>query len=312
MTERHSEPLARTGDGRGQLVLDQICKEFVNPRTKQCVVALEDVRLTVEPGEFVAIVGPSGCGKTTLLKVIAGMIAPTSGQLSVQSTASRPSSDDRESGSSTIGMVFQHASLYPWRTLVDNVGFGLELKAQKRSRLDRLRRRTRPIARDALRLVGLEGFERFYPHEVSGGMQQRANLARALVVRPHLLLMDEPFSALDAQTREELQIELQRIAVAADTTAVFVTHDIREAAYLADRVVVMTRRPGRVKTIVEIPTPRPRPFEYHVSDEYVNVTRTLWSLVHSDEADDSRVLVAAQEAERLQSSDATAADEPNV
>jgi NitT/TauT family transport system ATP-binding protein len=161
-----------------------------------------------------------------------------------------------------------------------NVTFALELKARPGRRLRK--KATRALATELLDLVGLAGFEKFYPAEISGGMQQRANLARALAIRPSLLLMDEPFSALDAQTREELQVELQRIALEAATTIVFVTHDIREAAYLADRVVVLGRRPGRVREIVDIPTPRPRPSGYQVSAEFIELTNHIWHLVHDD------------------------------
>lgn len=233
---------------------------------------LDGVELFVRPGEFVAIVGPSGCGKTTLLRLIAGMSAPTQGSIDV---------GQHRATEARTGFVFQQASLYPWRTVLDNVAFGLELKARAPRRRDRSRDRVRSKALALLRLVGLEGFAGFYPHQISGGMQQRANLARALAIEPQLLLMDEPFSALDAQTREELQTELQRVAVEANTTIVFVTHDISEALFLADRVVVLSGRPGSVKDVIEVSTPRPRPLSFQVDPEFVTRRQILWKLVHS-------------------------------
>ncbi|MEV4604372.1 ABC transporter ATP-binding protein [Amycolatopsis sp. NPDC049253] len=237
------------------------------------LVALDGVDLTVRPGEFIAVVGPSGCGKTTLLRLIAGMTGPTRGSIVVGAGEVR---DAR------TGFVFQHASLYPWRTVLQNVAFGLELRAREPRRSRRTRGAVRARARELVELVGLAGFESYFPHQISGGMQQRANLARALAIAPELLLMDEPFSALDAQTREELQIELQRIAVEANTTTVFVTHDIGEALYLADRVVVLTGRPGRIKEVLECPTARPRSLAYQVSEEFLGLRDRAWSLVHRD------------------------------
>ena len=256
----------------GRLVVDELEKVYKATRAGQeDVLALDSVSFSVEPGELVALVGPSGCGKTTLLKVVAGMLDSTSGDVRIEADGAVK---DR------VGFVFQQSSLYPWRTLLDNVAFGLELKAlgSKRGR----RKAARATAAELLTLVGLDGFSKFYPAEVSGGMQQRTNLARGLAIEPSLLLMDEPFSALDAQTREELQIELQRIAIEANTTVLFVTHDIREATYIADKVVVLTPRPGKIKAIVEIPTPRPRPFDYQVSDEFVSISNQLWHLVHEN------------------------------
>ncbi|WP_326835013.1 ABC transporter ATP-binding protein [Amycolatopsis rhabdoformis] len=237
------------------------------------LIALDGVDLTVRPGEFVAVVGPSGCGKTTLLRLIAGMTDPSRGSIVVGAGEVR---DAR------TGFVFQHASLYPWRTVLQNVAFGLELRAREPRRSRRTRRAVRARAAELVELVGLGGFESYFPHQISGGMQQRANLARALAIAPELLLMDEPFSALDAQTREELQIELQRIAVEANTTTVFVTHDIGEALYLADRVVVLTGRPGRIKEVLTCPTARPRPLSYQVSHEFLGLRDRAWSLVHRD------------------------------
>ncbi|MFF4837015.1 ABC transporter ATP-binding protein [Streptomyces sp. NPDC001315] len=261
-----------TGTGGAALRLKDVGMRFSQPNNGRTLTALEGIDLDIEPGEFVAVVGPSGCGKTTLLRLIAAMMPPTSGTIGV--------GDGTAAGART-GFVFQQASLYPWRTVLRNVAFGTELRARTPHRRDRSRKAVRAKAQELIELVGLEGFEDYYPHQISGGMQQRANLARALAIDPQLLLMDEPFSALDAQTREELQIELQRIAVQAGTTTVFVTHDIGEAIYLADRVVVLSGRPGRVREVLACPTPRPRPLKYQVSDEFTDLRNTVWNLVHS-------------------------------
>ncbi len=208
-------------------------------------VALERTSLTIAPGEFICIVGPSGCGKTTLLHCLDGLHAPTSGSILIDGREITAPGRDR-------AMVFQSASLMPWRTVVRNVTYGLELQGVPL-------RVAIPRAQAMIELVGLAGFEDRHPGELSGGMQQRVNLARALVIDPEVILLDEPFAALDAQTRELMQTELLRVWDATKKTAVFITHQISEAVYLADRVVVMSARPGRVKAIVPVPIPRPRP-----------------------------------------------------
>jgi NitT/TauT family transport system ATP-binding protein len=211
------------------------------------VEALHDVGFTVGRGELVALVGPSGCGKSTLLRVVAGLRAPTSGRVEVDGrgvTGPIPS----------VGMVFQAPVLLKWRTVRDNVLLPAELAG-----LDR--RRYRERAESLLRLVGLDGFAERLPRELSGGMQQRASICRALLLDPPLLLMDEPFGALDAMTRDEMNLELLRVwgeSAAARKTVLFVTHSIPEAVFLADRVVVMSPRPGRVARVVAVPLPRPR------------------------------------------------------
>jgi NitT/TauT family transport system ATP-binding protein len=265
-------PAATAFEG-SRVTLNCLGKEFTNrSNPEQPLVALDNIDLTIEPGEFIAIVGPSGCGKTTLLRLIAGMMTPTRGSIAVA---------DGEVSNARTGFVFQQASLYPWLTVLRNVSFGLEMRARTPRRRDRSRRAVRARAEELIRLVGLVGFEDFYPHQISGGMQQRTNLARALAIAPQLLLMDEPFSALDAQTREELQIELQRIAVQAGTTTIFVTHDIAEAVFLADRVVVLGGRPGRVQQILHCPTSRPRSLDYQISEEFTDLRNSAWQLVHS-------------------------------
>ncbi len=207
-------------------------------------IVLDDINLEIVAGEFFVIVGPSGCGKTTLLKIVQGLVAPTGGQVMIGGRVIDGPGADR-------GFVFQHDSLYPWRTVLKNVVFGLELQGVSM-------REARPRAEKMIDLVGLKGYEKYYPHELSGGMRQRVNLARALAIEPSILLMDEPFAALDALTRETMQQELLRIAAAAGTTIIFITHQIDEAIFLGDRVAVMAARPGRVREVIDIEFVRPR------------------------------------------------------
>jgi NitT/TauT family transport system ATP-binding protein len=214
-------------------------------RTGSETLALDRTSLTVAPGEFVCIVGPSGCGKTTLLHCLDGLRIPTGGRILLDGREITAPGPDR-------AMVFQSASLMPWRSVLHNVTYGLEMQNVPR-------RAAIPRAQAMIDLVGLTGFENRHPGELSGGMQQRVNLARALVIDPEVILLDEPFAALDAQTRELMQTELLRVWDATKKTAIFITHQISEAVYLGDRVVVMSARPGRVKEIVPIDIPRPRP-----------------------------------------------------
>lgn len=208
------------------------------------VEALRDIDLTVGPGEFVAIVGRSGCGKSTLLRLVAGLLTPTAGEVIVDGVpVTRPRRD--------LAMVFQRPALLPWRSVLDNVLLPAEIFGLGR-------REYRMRALELLDLVGLDGFHTRSPHELSGGMQQRVALCRSLLCEPQAMLMDEPFSALDALTREELSVQLQRIHMEHKATILFVTHSIDEAILLADRVVVLTPRPGRVTTILEVGIPRPR------------------------------------------------------
>jgi len=206
--------------------------------------ALHDVNLSVGDKEFMCLLGPSGCGKTTLLRIMAGLEKPTSGAVLLDGVPIEGPGPQR-------GMVFQEYSLFPWRTILDNVAFGLELKGvSKDERYDKARR--------YLKTVGLEGFENSYPHELSGGMKQRVAIVRALVNNPKALFMDEPFGALDAQTRNVMQSELLRIWQEQQKTVIFVTHSVDEAIYLADRVVIMSARPGQINEVLEIEIPRPR------------------------------------------------------
>lgn len=230
---------------------------------------LGDVSFDVRQGEIVSLIGESGCGKTTLLRIIQGLVRLDSGSILVDGTPVKAPGRDR-------GFVFQQASLLPWRTARQNVAFGLELQGVPKA--DRTRR-----AVELLELVGLGHAAEQYPHELSGGMQQRVGLARALAIDPAILLMDEPFSALDAQTREVLQIELMRIHEKVEKTTLFVTHDLDEAVYLSDRVVVLAAKPGRVKQVIDIPFEHPRPelAELRIEPRFQEIRREMWSLIRT-------------------------------
>ncbi len=224
------------------LAIHNMTKVF--PKGEGQLVALDDISLEVRDGEFVCILGPSGCGKTTLLRIIAGLEKKTGGSLNLKGKEISGPGPDR-------GMVFQEFALFPWRTVRRNVEFGLEIKgvpADKR----------REVSDKYIELVGLKGFEDSHPNQLSGGMKQRVGIARALANEPAILLMDEPFGALDAQTRNQMQKELLRIWAETKKTVVFITHSVDEAVFLSDRVIVMSSRPGRVKTVHKIDLPRPR------------------------------------------------------
>jgi NitT/TauT family transport system ATP-binding protein len=271
MTRTEPAPVVN-GDGdlaaRGGVHIADARKDFLDPHGELLHV-LDGIDLDVEPGEFVAIVGPSGCGKTTLLRAVQGLERLTSGTVTVAG---------HSPGQLATGFVFQRASLLPWKTVERNVSFGLDLDVIKSSSssLSDKGARQRRVA-ELLELTGLADFKDYYPSQLSGGMQQRVNLARALAIEPVVLLMDEPFSSLDAQTREKLQRDLQEIVLEAGTTTVFVTHDIREAAFQADRVVVMSARPGRIARILEIEEPRPRSAEFQHSDRLAEIAREIWT-----------------------------------
>jgi ABC-type nitrate/sulfonate/bicarbonate transport system ATPase subunit len=236
------------------------------------VAALRDVSLQVLPGEFVCLVGPSGCGKTTLLRLMDGLLEPDAGQILLDG-ARKPTPGPH------AGFVFQSFRLLPWRPVLDNIEFPLQIQ-----HLPRQERQTR--ARDYLRLVGLEGFEHSYPHELSGGMQQRVGLARALALEPEILLMDEPFAALDAQTREFMQIELSRIWEQLGVAVVFVTHSLDEALFLGDRVVLLSPRPGTVQEVLPVPLPRPRwGYDVRATPEFIELRASLWQRIRDMVAD---------------------------
>ena len=236
--------------------------EYRDRSTHQGFVALESLDLDIQQGEFVSIVGPSGCGKTTFIKIVNGLLQATAGEIQL-----RKIGKGREDA-----MVFQDASLFPWYTLVDNVSYGLVCSGVKS-------KEAREWSVPFIKLVGLDGFADKYPYELSGGMQQRANLARALAVDPSLLLMDEPFAALDSQTRELMQAELLRIWNEAQKTVLFITHQIDEAVYLSDRVIVMSARPGRVLADIRIEIPRPRSLDVKRTTEFVRYEEQIWRLI---------------------------------
>ena len=234
------------------------------------VVALSDVSLEIKPGRFVVLVGPSGCGKSTLLMMLAGLRQQTSGTILVNG-APIPAPDPNR-----VGVVFQEASLFPWLTAEENVEFPLALRG-----IARAERRTK--AQEMLKLVGLEGFGERHPHELSGGMKQRVSIARGLVQDPPVLLMDEPFAALDEQTRMTMGDELLRIWAATGKTVVFVTHSLTEAVYLADEVLVMSARPGRIIDRIPIALPRPRTYEMMATDTFGRLRDRIWQQIRKSE-----------------------------
>jgi NitT/TauT family transport system ATP-binding protein len=231
-------------------------------------MALSGINLTIRENEFVSIVGPSGCGKTTFLSVVDGLIPATSGRILVDGTAVTRPGPDR-------AVVFQDSSLLPWRTVMKNVIYGLECARVRRSE-------ARERAQHFIDMVGLKGFENHYPYELSGGMQQRVNLARALVMDPKILLMDEPFAALDAQTREMMQEELLQIWRKSEKTVLFITHQIDEAVFLSDRVIVFSARPGRVKASIDIALERPRSLRLKRDPRFHDLEDRIWSLIQED------------------------------
>ena len=247
------------------LVISGVTMWYERPRTHDRVRALEDVSLTITSGSFVSIVGPSGCGKSTLLSIIDGLVHPTQGEVAVDGRRLTEPGRDR-------AIVFQEASLFPWFTTLRNCGYGLECQGVGRKEAEA---RAAPL----LKLVGLGGFEHHYPSELSVGMQQRANLARALAVDPDMLLMDEPFAALDAQTREFMQAELLDIWAQSKKTVVFITHQIDEAIYLSDHVVVMSGRPGRVLKEIDIDLARPRQLGVKRTPAFAVLEERIWTLL---------------------------------
>jgi NitT/TauT family transport system ATP-binding protein len=263
-----------------KLSIEHLTKHYWLEREDRDVLALSDVSLSVADGEFMAIVGPSGCGKTSLLNIVAGLLPYEEGKVSIDDKQVKGPGIDRS-------VVFQHASLLPWRTIAGNVRYGMEMQrrfdqATMRDRVDHF-----------IKLVGLNGFERHYPSELSGGMQQRVNLARALASDPAVLLMDEPFAALDAQTREFMQAELLKIWTKARKTVLFITHQINEAIYLADRVAVMCARPGRVKEVFEIPFSRPRTLALKRDPRFLQIEDSIWQLIE-EESDRLNIVLAPE------------------
>jgi NitT/TauT family transport system ATP-binding protein len=240
--------------------------EYRDRSSRASLVAIDNIDLDVKDGEFVSLLGPSGCGKSTFLKIVNGLLKATAGEIRLRSVK-----EGREDA-----MVFQDSALFPWYSVLDNVAYGLVCAGVPR-------REARKRAEPMIELVGLQGFGGKYPYQLSGGMQQRANLARALTVDAAILLMDEPFAALDAQTREVMQSELLRIWNAAKKTVVFVTHQIDEAVYLSDRVIVMAARPGRIIADITIELPRPRQLDVKRTPEFAAYEAKIWALIASQQ-----------------------------
>jgi NitT/TauT family transport system ATP-binding protein len=247
------------------------------------VTALQGIDLGVERGEFVSLIGPSGCGKSTLLRIVGDIIEPTDGEVTVNGKPARRARLDRD-----YGIVFQAPVLYDWRTVVKNIALPLEML-----RWDRARRAAR--VREMVELVELSGFEKYYPWQLSGGMQQRVSIARALSFSPALLLMDEPFGALDEMTRERLNLELLRIWTETGSTVIFVTHSISEAVFLSTRVVVMSPRPGRIAGIVPVDLPQPRAAATREEPRFFELVTQVRELLHAVGADEVEETLSAEE-----------------
>ncbi len=252
--------------GEPKIRIEKVFRAF--SRGKASILALKDVSLHIEAGEFVVIVGASGCGKTTLLNLIAGFIPPTKGHIFLNGSEVR-GIDPR------CGMIFQQYALFPWKTVQHNVEFGLKMKGMPK-------RKRRAVAGKYIEMVGLSGFEKTYPNALSGGMKQRVSIARALANDPEVMLLDEPFAALDAMTRQILQEQLIHIYEKQRKTVLFITHSIDEALMLASRIVIMTARPGRIAQNIRNDLPRPRDMSVQLSDEYLKMKRVIWDTVQAE------------------------------
>jgi NitT/TauT family transport system ATP-binding protein len=250
--------------GASRIEIDGLAKQF------GALHVFQDIDLAIGERESVSIVGPSGCGKTTLLRCIDGLVTPNEGEVRI--SGARVTSPPRG-----VGVVFQHFGLFPWKTVYENVAYGLRLSGVQK---EQIRRKVPRF----IELVGLEGFEKAYPYQLSGGMQQRTGLARALAVEPEVLLMDEPFASIDAQTREILQFELLRIWESRPTSMVFVTHSIDEAVLMGDRVVVLRGRPSTISEVIEVGLPRPRTRETLSSPRFAEIREHVWARL-MDEAE---------------------------
>ncbi len=252
-----------------RLVIEDVSKTY-RDRDGRPVEALAGIAMTVEPQEVVAIVGPSGCGKSTLLNIVAGLLPASSGRAYYEGSGER--------GRPLSAMVFQEFALFPWRTVTENICFGLEEQGMPASQ-------RRQVAREFIDLVALSGFEDKFPHQLSGGMRQRVGIARALAVNPHLLLMDEPLSALDAQARALMQVELLRIWEKTRKSILYVTHSIPEAVLLADRVAVLSRRPGRLRALLPVPIRRPRDEATQADKVFLDLVGQIWGLIKAEAAE---------------------------
>ncbi len=249
-----------------KLVIDNVSKNFIDSQGKKLSV-LEHVSMSVHNEEFVALVGPSGCGKSTLLNLTAGLLAPSDGSIYFTELT--------DGHTPSTGIVFQETGLFPWRNVYDNIAFGLEAKCITKFE-------QQDLIQHYISLVGLNGFEKSFPHQLSGGMRQRVGIARALVINPDLLLMDEPFSALDAQTRTIMQEELVTLWAKTRLSTLYVTHNIQEAVMLADRVVLLSRRPGKISKILDINIPRSDREDSKYTAEIAEFIRIIWEHISSD------------------------------
>jgi NitT/TauT family transport system ATP-binding protein len=278
-TANRVTPPPQADSGPALLVVDDIVMRFGS--AEDGVTALDNVSFTVAPGEFLAVIGPSGCGKSTLFNIIGGLLGGYDGRVAV-------AGEKVYGPHASIGMVFQEESTFPWRNVVDNVAFPLEIAGMpKRERIER--------ARHFVSMVGLDGFEKRYPSELSGGMRQRVSMARTLASEPKILLMDEPFAALDEQTRLLLGDKVLQIQQELNQTMLLITHNITEAVQLADRILVMTYRPGRVKRMVDIKLPRPRTSEIVSSEAFGRYVAQIWADLREEASrglndDESRAL----------------------
>jgi NitT/TauT family transport system ATP-binding protein len=278
-TSNRVMPLPQAEGGPALLTVDDIIMRFGS--AEDGVTALDNVSFTVAPGEFLAVIGPSGCGKSTLFNIIGGLLGGYDGRIAV-------AGEKVYGPHASIGMVFQEESTFPWRNVVDNVAFPLEIAGMaKRERIER--------ARHFVSMVGLDGFEKRYPSELSGGMRQRVSMARTLASEPKILLMDEPFAALDEQTRLLLGDKVLQIQQQLNQTMLLITHNITEAVQLADRILVMTYRPGRVKRMVDIKLPRPRTSEIVSSEAFGRYVAQIWADLREEASrglsdDESRAL----------------------
>jgi NitT/TauT family transport system ATP-binding protein len=282
-TANRVTPLPQTESGPALLAVDDIVMRFGS--AEDGVTALDNVSFTVAPGEFLAVIGPSGCGKSTLFNIIGGLLGGYDGRVAV-------AGEKVYGPHASIGMVFQEESTFPWRNVVDNVAFPLEIAGMaKRERIER--------ARHFVSMVGLDGFEKRYPSELSGGMRQRVSMARTLASEPKILLMDEPFASLDEQTRLLLGDKVLQIQQQLNQTMLLITHNITEAVQLADRILVMTYRPGRVKRMVDIKLPRPRTSEIVSSEAFGRYVAQIWADLREEASrglndDESRALHAGE------------------
>jgi NitT/TauT family transport system ATP-binding protein len=282
-TANRVAPLSQADSGPALLVVEDMVMRFGS--AEDGVTALDNVSFTVAPGEFLAVIGPSGCGKSTLFNIIGGLLGGYDGRVAV-------AGEKIYGPHASIGMVFQEESTFPWRNVVDNVAFPLEIAGMpKRERIER--------ARHFVSMVGLDGFEKRYPAELSGGMRQRVSMARTLASEPKILLMDEPFAALDEQTRLLLGDKVLQIQQQLNQTMLLITHNITEAVQLADRILVMTYRPGRVKRMVDIKLPRPRTSEIVSSEAFGRYVAQIWSDLREEASrglsdDESRALHAGE------------------